>query len=166
MDNKKIKDAIASQPNAFPVMIAKQLCVSEWSVVSQLSTDFMQEIPVSSFDKIMEDVSKWGDVTFIVSNSSIIAEIKATIPKGSYGNGYFNLAHGLSPIGGHICTDNIAHICFVQKDVMGMESFSIQFFNKEGEGVFKIYLARAENKQIISEQKNAYLNLKNNLSKK
>ena len=163
MEQQKIKDALANQPQTFPSMIAEQLGVSEWAVVSQLSAEMMQEVSVAAFDDIMEEVTKWGEVTLLVCNDSIIAEIKGRIPPGSHGHGYFNFAHGASSIGGHIRVTNIGHICFVNKPAFGMESLSIKIFDKQGEGVFKIYLARREDKTIVAEQKEAYGKLRESL---
>lgn len=160
MDNKKIKEALANKPEAFPVAIAKELGVSEWEVISQLPDDVMQEVAGSSFDTIMKDVTGWGNITFLVRNASIIAEIKGVVPPGTYGSGYFNFAHGVSPISGHVRADNIAHICFVQKSSMGMESMSIQFFDKQGDSAFKIYLDRSKDRKIIPEQVAAYNKLR------
>lgn len=166
LDKQKIQEALVSQPNAFPSSIAQQLGVSEYAVVRELSADAVQEVPASSFDEIMKEVTQWGDLTFLVRNGSVIAEIKATVPPGSYGHGYFNFEHGASPIGGHICADQLGAIYFVTKPSFGMESLSIQFFDKQGENMFKIYLARTEDKQIIPQQKEAFNKLKASLATK
>lgn len=166
LEKQKIQEALASQPNAFPSSIAQQLGVSEYAVISELSSDAVQQAPASSFDAIMKEVTKWGDVTFLVRNGSVIAEIKATVPSGSHGHGYFNFEHGASPIGGHICADQLGAICFVTKPAFGMESLSIQFFDKQGDSMFKIYLARTEDKQIIPQQKEAFNKLKESLAVK
>lgn len=42
-----------------------------------------------------------------------------------------------------------------------VESHSIQFFNKNVNAMFKLYLGRDENRQIIQEQKDKFRNLKN-----
>lgn len=163
LDKQQIREALVNQPNAFPSSIAQQLGVSEYAVISELSGDVVQQVDASSFDTIMKEVTQWGDVTFLVRNGSVIAEIKATVPLGSYGHGYFNFAHGASPIGGHICADQLDAICFVTKPAFEMESLSIQFFDKQGESMFKIYLARSEDKQIIPQQKEAFNKLKASL---
>ena len=163
MVNEKIREALVKQPNAFPTMIAQELGVSEWAVVSQLTSEVMQEVDAAAFDKIMQEVTNWGEITFIVRNGSVIAEIKGIVPQGTYGRGYFNFAHDVSPISGHINVANLAHICFVQKAAMGMESLSIQFFDKQGDSMFKIYLGRGEDKKHILAQIDAYNKLQASL---
>ena len=163
LDNQKIKAALANQPSAFPSSIAQELGVSEWAVVSQLPKDLVQSVPASSFDAIMKEVTQWGEVTFLVRNASVIAEIKGKVPAGSHGHGYFNFAHGASGIGGHIAVGELDGICFVEKPSFGMESLSIQFFDKQGNNMFKIYLCRGEDKKILPEQRAAYLKLKESL---
>ena len=162
MDTQKIKEALAKQPNAYPSMIAQELGVSELAVVSQLPEDTVKQVAVGEFDKIMDEVTQWGDVLFLVRNGSVIAEVKGPIPKGNHSHGYFNL-HGASPIGGHIHAESLGAICFVGKLVSGSESISIQFYDKSGNGMFKIYLGRGADRKILTEQKEKYDKLKDEL---
>lgn len=166
MENQKILDALAKQPQAFPSSIAQELGVSEWAVVSQLPEENMQEVSSGAFDEIMKEVTTWGEITFLVRNASVISEVKGILPPGTHGHGYFNFAHGASSIGGHISVGNLGSICFVNRPSFGLESLSIQFYDKQGDAMFKIYLARSSDKKIIPEQKKAYENLKNRLLNK
>jgi len=46
---------------------------------------------------------------------------------------------------------------------MGLESYSIQFFNNNGNAMFKLYLGRDENRRIIQEHMEKFIKLKNKL---
>ena len=70
---------------------------------------------------------------------------------GTFGRGYFNL-HGDSPIGGHIKAENCRHVAFVARPFMGRPSRSIQFFNGEGTAMFKIFVRRDAERNLIGEQ--------------
>ena len=63
----------------------------------------------------------------------------------------FNL-HGDSPIGGHIKAENCANIAFVSRPFMGRPSCSLQFFNRTGEAMFKVFVRRDSERNLIAEQ--------------
>ena len=93
----------------------------------------------------------WGPILFIVHTSDLVLECEGPLPRGSYGRGYFNL-HGESPIGGHIRASRCREIAFVSRPFMGRESRSIQFFNFDGDAMFKIFVRRNENRDLDAEQ--------------
>jgi len=143
--------------------MAVDLGVSEMEVIRNLPADMVKEVSKERFDEIIEDISQWGTLMVIVSNGSIILEIKAPFPVGTYGHGYYNLESSNTPIGGHIRADDLSAIFFVSRPYMDMETHSIQFFNKNGNAMFKLFLGWDENRQIISEQMGKFINLKNRL---
>jgi len=99
----------------------------------------------------MEDLQAWGEVLFIVHTPDIVLECVGKIPPGSVGRGYFNI-HGDSPIGGHIKHDNCAGIAFVARPFMGRQSRSIQFFNADGGAMFKVFVRRDAERNLLPEQ--------------
>jgi putative heme utilization carrier protein HutX len=86
-----------------------------------------------------------------VHTPDIVLECAGTIPPGSFARGYFNL-HGDSPIGGHIKADHCAHIVFVSRPFMGRPSRSLQFFNAAGEAMFKVFVRRDKERNLLPEQ--------------
>lgn len=156
----KIRDIIAKDPSKMTGALAGELGVSEMEVIRCLPDDMVKEISKEKFDEIIEEVSKWGNLTVIVQNESTILEIKASFPMGTYGHGYYNLKSKDTPIGGHIKADDLSAIFFVSKPFMGIESHSMQFFNENGNAMFKLYLGRDEKRVIIPEQMERFLALK------
>ena len=73
------------------------------------------------------------------------------MPPGSYGGGYFNL-HGESPIGGHIKVDRLKCIAFVSRPFMGRQSCSVQFFDQDGDAMFKVFVGRDSKRELMPEQ--------------
>ena len=106
-------------------------------------------MPGSKFEEILRALTEWGEVLFIVHTPDIVLECAGTMPPGSFGRGYFNL-HGDSPIGGHIKAENCAHIAFVSRPFMGRPSRSLQFFNGAGEAMFKIFVRRDKERNLIA----------------
>ncbi|BBB92132.1 MAG TPA: heme utilization cystosolic carrier protein HutX [Methylomusa anaerophila] len=156
----KIAEVLRKYPGKVPSSIAAELGVSEMDVIRAMSFEDAQEVSAACFDEIMTAVADWGVVTLLVANEAAILEVKGHIPPGSHGFGYYNFKHGQSPIGGHIKASAIKSIFFVNRPYRGLESMSIQFFNSEGQGIFKIFLSRDQKRRIIPEQRQKYAELR------
>ncbi len=131
--------------------IARDYGVSTFDVVRALPEEYRAILPGSRFEEVLQDLTEWGEVLFIVHTPDIVLECAGTIPPGAFGRGYFNL-HGDSPIGGHIRAENCKHIVFVSRSFMGRPSRSLQFFNGAGEAMFKIFVRRDKERNLLSEQ--------------
>jgi putative heme utilization carrier protein HutX len=131
--------------------IARTYCVSTLDVVHALPDANRKIVTGDQFEAILEDIAGWGPILFIVHTPDLVLECEGPLPRGSYGRGYFNM-HGESPIGGHIRATRCREIAFVSRPFMGRESRSIQFFNFDGDAMFKIFVRRDENRNLVAEQ--------------
>jgi putative heme utilization carrier protein HutX len=131
--------------------IARDYGVSTLEVVRNLLHDQRAVVDARLFTDIMQDVTPWGDILFIVHTPDIVLECAGPLPRGTFGRGYYNV-HGDGPIGGHIRAENCAAIAFVSRPFMGRPSRSIQFFNGAGEAMFKIFVRRDEARELIPAQ--------------
>jgi putative heme utilization carrier protein HutX len=131
--------------------IAREYGVSTFEVVRALPEEHRTIVPGSRFEDILHALTEWGEVLFIVHTPDIVLECAGKIPPGSTARGYFNL-HGDSPIGGHIKAGNCTHIVFVTRPFMGRPSCSLQFFNGAGEAMFKIFVRRDSERNLMPEQ--------------
>lgn len=131
--------------------IARTYCVSTLDVVHALPDANRKIVTGDRLEAILDDVASWGPILFIVHTPDLVLECEGTLPPGSYGRGYFNL-HGDSPIGGHIRASRCREIAFVSRPFMGRESLSIQFFNFDGDAMFKIFVRRDESRALVAEQ--------------
>jgi len=131
--------------------IACEYAVSTLEVVRNLLPDHRAVVDGMLFADIMQDVTTWGDILFIVHTPDIVLECAGPLPPGTFGRGYYNV-HGDSPIGGHIRAENCAAIAFVSRPFMGRASRSIQFFNGAGEAMFKIFVRRDEARELVPAQ--------------
>ncbi len=125
--------------------------VSTFDVVRALPPNQVDVCEANKFAEVMADLTEWGDVVLIVHTPNIVLETRGAMPSGSYGRGYFNL-HGAGPVGGHIRADRCAAIAFVSRPFMGRHSYSVQFFDAEGGAMFKVFVARDENREPIASQ--------------
>lgn len=142
---------LAQNADGILEQIAREYGVSTFEVVKNLPSEHCTLAEGAKFAEVMEDVTSWGPILFIVHTSDIVLECEGALPPGSYARGYYNI-HGVSPIGGHIRADNCRAIAFVSRPFMGRQSCSIQFFNEAGEAMFKIFVRRDEARELISEQ--------------
>jgi putative heme utilization carrier protein HutX len=131
--------------------IAGEYGVSTFEVVRNLSAEHATLVSGTHFPDIMDALTQWGPILLIVHTPDIVLECEGSLPPGSIGRGYFNL-HGESPIGGHIRADACADIAFVARPFMGRPSRSVQFFNAAGESIFKIFVRRDAERNLIAEQ--------------
>lgn len=85
--------------------IARHYGVSTLEVVRNLQQEHCTVVDGKLFTDVMQDVTGWGDILFIVHTSDIVLECAGPLPPGTNSRGYYNV-HGDSFIGGHIRVDN------------------------------------------------------------
>ena len=158
-----IKAVLQEKPDAVLDFVARDAGVSLKDVIRCLPNTEALSLPGTLFDQVMQGVSALGTITFIVHTDDIVLECKGDVPEGSYGHGYYNL-HGQSPIGGHIKAENCASIHFVSREMMSRLSHALIFCNEHGHAMFKIYLGRDENRELIPSQVEQFQRLKHQFS--
>jgi len=155
----RVTEYMSNNTKAATVMAARELGVSEKTVLKAIPNQAF-EISVNHFEQVMQEMSEWGEMTIIVTNGGVIFEVKSSVPKGGFAKGFYNLHEDGNCVGGHLMADKFDSIFFVDRPFMGMESLSIQIYDKNGDAAIKFYLGRGEGRQIKAEQKEKYLNLK------
>lgn len=145
-----IKASLLENPGAIIEHLASEQGVTPLDIIHCLPESQAVSISGEDFEAVMNEIATWGDITFIVHTPDVVFEARGEVPTGSMGRGYFNL-HG-KPIGGHLKADNCALISFVSRPVFKNDSHSVQFYNKNGGCMFKIYLGRDENREMHPEQ--------------
>lgn len=146
-----LQQRLAANQDGILEDIARTYCVSTLDVVQALPEETRKIVSGERLEMILEEVSGWGPILFIVHTADLILECEGPLPPGSYGRGYYNV-HGNSPIGGHIRASRCREIAFVSRPFMGRESRSLQFFNFDGDAMFKIFVRRDENRNLVAEQ--------------
>lgn len=149
--NAALVAELAANPDGILEKIARGHGASTFEAVRALPTEHRHILSADRFEEVMSDIADWGDILFIVHTPGIVLECKGKLPHGTFGRGYFNI-HGDSPIGGHINAERCAAIAFVSRPFMGRNSASIQFFDGDGEAMFKIFVARDEARELKPEQ--------------
>ena len=142
---------VAASPGDLLEHIAREYGVSTLEVVRNLPAAQGTLAPGDAFADIMQEITTWGEILFLIHNADIVLECTGSLPAGSFGHGYFNI-HGDSPIGGHLKAENCTHIAFVSRPFMGRPSRSLQFFNGAGEAMFKVFVRRDAERNLLPDQ--------------
>jgi heme iron utilization protein len=143
--------ALEAEPDGVLDEIARRHGVSLRVVLDLLPPDAAKVAGGDKFTKIWAELTNWGPVMFIVHTADGVFETKASLPPGVEGRGYFNI-HGDSPIGGHIRADRCAAIYFVDRPFFKRRSCSLQFISADGAAMFKVFVRRDENRELVAEQ--------------
>lgn len=151
--------ALAARPDGVLEAIAREHGVSTLDVLRLIPQDQRVEVPGARFEAIWKTMTGWGEILFIVHTQSIVLEVEGVLVDGSVAHGWFNV-DGDSPIGGHIKASDCALIVFVDRPFHGRRSCSVQFFDKHGEAMFKVFVRRDASRELIAPQLKAFETLR------
>ena len=144
-------EALAAKPDGVVEAIASTAAVTPAEILEILPKGAAVIASKEAFADIWSELTTWGEVLFIVHTDDIVLEAEGSLPAGSEAHGWFNI-HGDSPIGGHIKKDNCASVTFVDRPFHGRRSCSVWFMNEKGSAMFKVFVRRDENRELITEQ--------------
>lgn len=147
----QLKERLASNPDGVIEALAREHSVTTLEATRMLPPRHSRWAGGEDFAPVMAELTQWGELLMIVHTPSIVLECKGRIPPGEFGRGYFNI-HGDSPIGGHIKANRCTAIAFVRRPFMGRDSCSIQFFDADGEAMFKIFVRRGADRALDTTQ--------------
>jgi hypothetical protein len=146
-----VRDRLAAKPDGVVEAVAREAGVPTQAVLEMLPADERVFVAPEQFDAVWAEMTGWGDVLFIVHTPDIVLECEGSLPKGTHGQGYFNI-HGESPIGGHIRDSNCRAIYLVDRLFHGRRSCSVQFFSGDGEAMFKVFVRRDAGRNLLAGQ--------------
>lgn len=148
---ERARAALAEKPDGVVEAIAATAGVTPADILAVLPHGAAVSAPAEKFIDIWTELCTWGEVLMIVQTPDIVFEVPGHLPEGTEGHGWFNI-HGDSPIGGHIKKDNCATITFVDRAFHGRRSLSVWFMNAGGSAMFKLFVRRDDNKELLSDQ--------------
>ncbi|MCA0936547.1 heme utilization cystosolic carrier protein HutX [Vibrio alginolyticus] len=162
---KQVESLLEQEPQLLPAAMAERLEVSEFDVVAALPNDMVAIAPGEHAQSILESLVGFGPVTSIVQSFGSIFEVKAPFPKGKLARGYYNLMGKEGELHGHLKLETIKHVALVSKPFMGRESHYFGFFSECGSNIFKVYLGRNKQRELIEEQVTAFRAMQAELNK-
>lgn len=114
--------------------------------------------------KLLEKLATWSNTTTIILHGGCVFEFKGQFPAGEFHDGYYNLNSGGKGFEGHIKLELIESIHFQDKLHRGKQSHAFVFKNNNGEAIFKVFLGRDEQGEIIAAQLSQYQKIQSTLT--
>lgn len=143
--------ALAAKPDGVIEQIAAKAEVTPAEVLAILPEGAAVVVPAERWETIWKDLTSWGEILMIVHTDDIVLEVEGSLPEGSEGHGWFNI-HGDSPIGGHIRKERCVSIAFVDRGFHGRRSCSVWFMNADGKAMFKVFVRRDKERNLLEDQ--------------
>lgn len=159
----RVRQALAAKPDGVLEALAATHDLPLQRVVECLPAGMWKRIPGEHFVDVMQDISEWGDITFVVHTRDAVVEFEGLLPAGTRGHGFYNLRGG-SGLSGHLRDANCRAIAFVRRPFMGKDTLSVQFFNADGEAMFKIFVGRDQNRRLKADQVERFARLEDRLT--
>ena len=148
-EHEAIENTLADDSDSVLESVAEKQSVRASDVIECLPDDEVSIISGVYFDRVMTEITEWGDVTVIVHTADLVFEAHGSIPPGSIGQS--KNMHGRT-IEGDLNASGCKTIVFVSRLLFGRKSYSVQFYNADGDCMFKVYLGRDEQGSIINRQ--------------
>jgi putative heme utilization carrier protein HutX len=143
--------ALAEKPDGVIEQIAVKAEVTPADVLAVLPEGAAVVVSSEKWEPIWKDLTSWGEILMIVHTEDIVLEVEGQLPEGSEGHGWFNI-HGDSPIGGHIRKERCVSIAFVDRGFHGRRSCSVWFMNADGKAMFKVFVRRDKERNLLEDQ--------------
>ncbi|MBI1203565.1 MAG: heme utilization cystosolic carrier protein HutX [Rhodopseudomonas sp.] len=134
-------------------------------ILEELPRDVCRMVPSRCFLAVMDDVATWGPVAVPLNTADGIVEFNLTLPRGEIKADYFYWLQD-GPIRGRLRISRCAGIAFVERPFLGRPSAAVLFFNRDGNLMFKIFLARDDNHQLDPKQVEQFRALAKRLSRR
>ena len=118
--------------------------------------------------EILSDLVKIDDILLIIKNDGAVSEIRSNSLSIRQKEKWITIGDNDGPAHMHINSELIKSAEFVQEEKPERTSFSVRFFNKNGERVLAAFFTKMydESKTIIFERRKIYDNLNQKYSSK
>ncbi len=118
--------------------------------------------------EILSDLVRIDDILLIIKNDGAVSEIRSNSLSIRQKEKWITIGDNDGPAHMHINSELIKSAEFVQEEKPDRTSFSVRFFNKNGERVLAAFFTKMydESKTIIFERRKVYDNLHQKYSSK
>ncbi len=108
--------------------------------------------------ELLSDLVKIDDILFIIKNDGATSEIRSNSLSIRQKEKWITIGDNDGPAHMHINSELIISAEFTQEEKPERTSFSVKFFNKNGERVLAAFFTKMydESKTLISERKKVY----------
>ncbi len=132
--------ALAENPRAMTMQLAQQLGLPEADVVRNLPNGQTRELDLARWTELMHALEPLGNVHVICTNGAVTLEANGEFGNFSFWGEFFNVQTPTLDM--HIRPKNLSAAFAVEKPshMDGVNTLSIQFFDKTGASAFKVFL--------------------------
>lgn len=116
-------------------------------------------IPGEHARQLLEQICDWGLMTTIIIHGGSVFEFSGSFPKGLVAEGFYNLQANGQGFHGHLNLQNVALIRFQTKPHRGRESYAFVFEDAQNEVIFKVFLGRDKQGELIASQRERFYQL-------
>ncbi len=118
--------------------------------------------------ELLSDIVKIDDILLIVRNDGAVSEVRCNSLSIRQKEKWITIGDNDGPAHMHIDSELIKSAEFVQEEKPERTSFSVRFFNKNGERILAAFFTKMydESKSLISERKKVYDELNQKYSSK
>ena len=150
-----LRQSLEKNPSQVLEMLAAQNQCSFEDVIRCLPEENVRQTEGSRIVEILQAIAAWDEsVTFIAHTPDAIVEVSGKLPGGKVGRGFYNFDHPETDGGvhGHIYYENCAAIYLLERPFMGKDTCSLNFINRNGGAMFKIFVGRDEAGELKQHQ--------------
>jgi len=150
-----LRQSLEKNPGQVLEMLAAQNQCSFEDVIRCLPEENVRQTEGSRIVEILQAIAAWNEsVTFIAHTPDAIVEVSGKLPNGKVGRGFYNFDHPETDGGvhGHIYYENCASIYLLERPFMGKATCSLNFINRNGGAMFKIFVGRDETGDLKQHQ--------------
>ena len=150
-----LRQSLEKNPGQVLEMLAAQNQCSFEDVIRCLPEENVRQTEGSRIVEILQAIAAWNEsVTFIAHTPDAIVEVSGKLPNGKVGRGFYNFDHPETDGGvhGHIYYENCASIYLLERPFMGKVTCSLNFINRNGGAMFKIFVGRDEAGELKQHQ--------------
>ncbi len=118
--------------------------------------------------EILSDLVRIDDILLIIKNDGAVSEIRSNSLSIRQKEKWITIGDNDGPAHMHINSELIKSAEFVREEKPERTSFSVRFFNNNGERVLAVFFTKMydESKTLISKRKKVYDNLNQKYSSK
>lgn len=139
-DRDQIRAALMANPRKMTMVLARELGVAEVDVVRVMPENLALELDIERWEEIIRAFEPMDKLHVICSNGAVTLEANGVFGNFSTWGEFFNVQ--TASLDMHIRFKNLGAAFAVQKPghMDGMNTLSVQFFDKEGHSAFKVFL--------------------------
>jgi putative heme iron utilization protein len=137
---QRIRATLLEQPNRMAMQLAREFGVPEVEIVRAMPEDRAVELEIGRWQELIRSLEGLGTLHVIVSNGAATLEAVGQFGNFSTWNEFFNVQTDTLDM--HIRWPNLGAAFAVEKPshMNGVNTYSVQFFDKDGHAAFKVFL--------------------------